>query len=879
MTFYQKNISDIYQELATNSTTGLTSEQAQQFLLKYGKNELQAKKSSSIFYIFFLQFADPLTYMLFGAAAIIFFADKPLDAMIIIGILLFNAIVGTIQEKRIEKVLDGLQLLFTCDSLIIRDKKQQIISSSLIVPGDLIILSAGDKIPADARIISATNLTTDESTLTGESTLSEKNSEQISQNDVELSQQSNILFAGTYVVTGHAKAIIFATGKKTLAGNIHGSMEKINTDTPLKRDLAILSYWILIFIGIMCTSLFIIGLLTEKPMVDLLVMITALFICVIPEGLPIVLMIICVSGAYKMAQKNVLVKQLKAIETLGRIDLIITDKTGTLTNNAMMVNNVFVDGEMLEVSGTSYFIKGSVKNQEVHQASLDKIAIACALINDTQIEFDQKLKLFKIIGNPTQAASFIFAQKINQKITEIAQDYKIIHFSPFDLTTKYSAVFCEKNGSNVAFIFGAPDIILPACQNNPDVQKALDYYLTQGSRVLTVAQKTYTQTIKEDSLCYHDFLTFDLEFLGLLAMNDEPRENINDAINQINKANIQIIMATGDHQQTAAFIAKKIGIVHDDTNMILGLDFEKLTDIQAFNLMNNKNFVCARFLPQDKLRLVQLFRNQGMVVAMIGDGINDVPALIASDVSIAMGTIGSQLTKQSADIVLMNDSFENIIHAIQQGRDIFHAVRRTLLYFLTSNAGEVFIIFFALACSIPLPLLPSQILLLNLITDGFLDAALAMEPINYTSTQLAPKTVSTVFDRTIIYKTLYLALPVSLISLATFLSIYKTDLELARTLTFVTMIMLQYANALNCRSEKKSIFHIGLFSNYWFNIATIIIFLLQIIIVYTPILQYIFKTVPLSLNHWVYAVVISSSVLIVEEMRKYLVQRFYISSN
>ncbi len=883
------NLLQIYQQLETNPTQGLTAAQAQDRLQRIGKNELPAEKSPSIFFIFLSQFADPLIYLLLSAAAIIFFVGQSLDAFIIGGILIFNAIIGTIQEKRTENILQSLQTLFSCNSIVIRDGISQAITNKELVPGDIIHLAPGDKVPADAIIITAANFSADESILTGESHPVEK-------------LITDTIFSGTHVISGQATAVVFATGNSTQGGQIHSSVESINTSTPLKKEMETLAHWILIFVLIICSSLFIIGLITHKPIVDLLTMLTALFICIVPEGLPVVMTLVLISGAYKMAQRNILVKNLKALEALGRVNVIITDKTGTLTRNEMIVSNVFVDGKNLTVSGSGYLPQGVVENQTEHQTSLNAIAQTCTLLNDTTIQFDEKTNKFVINGDPTQAAAFIFAQKISgQKVTphNITPSYTI----PFDSAYRYKAVFYTENESNMVAVLGAPEVILAACDNNsPEITLQLQNYLAQGFRVVAVARKNYFKSSSNDLATpdraesnawvdYQNIATSNLTFLGLLAISNEPRENLATIIKQVNDAGIQIIMATGDHAETALYVAKKVGIVTTHTKIITGQEFAQFNDLQAFELLQH-NFVCARFSPQDKLRLVQLLHQHNKIVATTGDGINDVPALVASDVSIAMGSTGTQLTKQASDIILLQDSFENIVHAIQQGRSMFYALRRTVLYFLTSNMGEVLIVFFALIMNLPLPLLPAQILWLNLITDGFLDVALAMEP-NHETTLLqtdhrknpllSPKkghaqTSGTIFDTNIIYKMFYLSLPMSLIGLVTFISMYQTDMALARTLTLVTLAMFQWFNAFNCRSETKSIFQIGLFSNFWLMVATAAVFSLQLLVVYAPFMQHIFKTVPLTLHHWMYAIGVSSSVLIIEEVRKLIVCRFFTSA-
>lgn len=875
---YQQTIQKLLDSLQTDLQQGLSNKKYKKKLEKHGLNTLNSKKISSILYIFISQLNDPLTHMLFGAAAIIFLVGHQIDASIIIGILTFNALIGTVQEKRTEKILDDLQTFFQCSSLVTRDGKQNIVQNEYIVPGDIIYINAGEKIPADARIISAINLTTDESTMTGESHPVYKSAEVIAEDDIPLHEQKNILFAGTYIITGNATAVVFATGKDTQTGKIYETLETVDTNTPLKKELETLSSWILVFILIMCSTLFTIGIITRQPLIDLIVMVTALFICVIPEGLPVVLTIIFVSGAYRMAKKNVVVKRLRAIEALGKIDVIITDKTGTLTYNQLMVTYIFVDATPLEVTGSGYHIQGTVQNQHAHQTTLTKIADACVLLNDTHIAYDASLETFTVKGNPTQAAAFVCAQKINPHILQDIEQYHITYTIPFDAEYKYSAVFYERDAQHGIYMLGAPEVILPACSTHQqEIQRQVEEYVAQGYRVVALANTSYQPANEESITDYHTLVQNNFEFLGLLIISDEPRANLSAVIEEVTQAGIQIIMATGDHPETAFYIADKVGITHNKDRIITGTEFELLSDEACIKHFADQNIICARFSPQQKLRLVTILRKDHKIIATTGDGINDVPALMASDVSIAMGTSGAQLTKQTADIILLNDSFDNIIYAMQEGKAMFYALRRTLLYFLTSNASEVFVIFFALVLNIPAPLLPSQILLLNLMTDGFLDAALATEASVKTEQKITRKKQLKILDRAVMYKTLWLALPASIMSFTVFVMHYQNNLAYARTITFITLTAFQWFNAYNCRSEHQSIFKVGLFSNFWLIIASLSIFGVQILIIYTPIMQYIFQTVPLTGYDWVYAITIASTIFTLEELRKYTARTWFAS--
>lgn len=880
MNGYQETGEKVCQLLQTDEKKGLSQEEAKKRLQQHGYNELESTKPPSIFIIFISQFKDPLIYILLLAAGIIFFIGQALDACIISGILLFNSIIGTIQEKRTSNILENLQKFLITESIVIRNGLQQIIENKFLVPGDIIYIKAGEKVPADARLLDAHNITVDESILTGESQAIGKVTHPTKKKILPIHDQNNMIFQGTYILSGHATAVVIKTGKHTQAGALHKDIKSIDANIPLKKELEKFSYWILLFILLMCSALFIIGFATGKTLAELLIMLTALFICVIPEGLPIVMTLVLVSGAHRMAQRNVLIKKLQAIEALGRVDVIITDKTGTLTRNEMMISHVVINETLLDVSGSGYFSEGSVEKQKNHIPALTNMATACALLNDTKIEFDEDLHLFKVKGDPTQAAAFVLAQKISPAIEAISDEYTINYTIPFDSSSRYKAIFCTKNNINTAYVMGAPETLLLRCHNaTTPMKQHLETFLKQGFRVVALAEKQYQDPEHKDRAHYRKLLEQDLSFIGLLAMHDSIRENLVPVIKEARQANIKILMATGDHKATAQYIAQHVGISDPGDYVLTGEEFEKLDD-QAAVQMLKKTSVCARFSPQNKLRLVHLFHSQHKIVAMTGDGVNDVPALIASDISIAMGNIGTELTKQASDIILLQDSFYNILYAIKQGRNIFYALRRTILYFLTSNMGEVLIVFFALILNLPLPILAAQILWLNLITDGFLDIALAMEPQqNEVLTRMDKDIPQTIFDKNMIYKMFYLSIPMSLIGLFTFLYYYQTDIALARTLTLLTLAMFQWFNAWNCRSETKSIFQIGLFSNFWLILATITVLLLQIAVIYIPYMQHIFRTVPLSLHHWIYAIGVSSGILIIEETRKLIYRFFFSPSN
>ena len=864
---YQQDIQDIEKQFQTNTTTGLSSEKAEKLYQENKKYKIKTK-SPAFFLTFLAQFQDPLIYILLLAAAIIFFLGEALDAFIISGILLFNAIIGTVQEKRTHSILEKLHSFTTTETLVTRDGLNHIVSNDLLVPGDIITLKAGEQIPADARIIEENNATVNESMFTGESYPVKKNNLTINQENIPLYKQSNMIFQGTHLVSGKIRAVITAIGTESETGLIHQTINSIETNIPLKKEVEKISWAILIGTLVLCFSLLCIGLLGGKSLIELLIMLTALFICVVPEGLPLVMTLIMISGAHRMAKKKVLVSHLQSIEALGRVDTIIIDKTGTLTKNELMVQNIFVDEITLKVSGSGYSIGGEIENGSDHEAGILALSNAVDLLQNAHIEFDNNNQV-KIKGSPTEAALQIFTRKTSYDFS--VQKYKLLQSIPFNSDYKYQAKLYQQDHNLISFAMGAPEKIFSMCSNiSSRAIETVQDLSSKGYRIIAVAQKTHKESIE---LFDHKDNKEGAEFLGMLAIQDTIRDDVRAVIEQTKADGIKIIMATGDHEQTARYIATVVGIYHENDSIITGEEFQKLDDQEAIQQLRHTS-VCARFSPQDKLRLVTLYHKQHKIVAMTGDGINDIPALVAADISISMGRTATDITKQASDIVLLEDSFNNIMYAIQEGKTMFLSLRRTISYFLTSNTGEVLIIFFSLILNLPMPMLAAQILWLNLITDGFLDVALSMEPAQTKSTQSNRPLPQKLVDWSVLYRTIYLSLFMSLVSLGVFIYYYKTDLALARTLTLLIMAMFQWFNAWNCRSERRSVFAIGLLSNPWLILATVTVFLLQAAVIYVPFMQVIFRTTSLQLHHWIIAIALSSLILIIEETKKYLVRKF-----
>ncbi len=851
---------------------GLSSEQIQDRLKIYGKNELPEAPSPSILTIFINQFKNPLIYLLVVAAALISLLGNYSDALVTIIVILFNACIGTMYEKNAHKTVQGLKKLIKVSALVIRNKQRIIVDSSELVPGDIIILAEGDQIPADARILTSDHLLVNESVLTGESHSVEKNDRALA-GQRQIFEQDNMVFRGSTVTSGFAVALVASTGSETEIGKIQKAAELHESESPLNNELNKLSHSLSVFAIILCSALFVLGYLTNKPLSELLGVVVALFIGIVPEGLPVVFALTLITGARRLARKNVLVKQLSATEGLGRVDVIVIDKTGTLTRNEMVVRKVYTSNATYDVEGEGYSTHGALIFNKTpvpakEHSDVLSLAIACGLLDSSERKYNERTKHYQVKGEPTEAALGVFSQKMGiQK-----ESHKLAHEIPFDFALRLKIGFYKTNETTTLFISGSPEAVFAACHTiDREDKDALQQFLEQGYRVVALA--SYQTTLQEpvDWLQFFKECSEKFNLLGIVAIQDSIRPDVSDALAQAQGAGIHVIMATGDHKLTATHIARQTGILKDGDLVLTGneLSGKSVEQVELLDLEKIKVF--ARVTPHDKLTLVSALKKRGKIVAMTGDGINDVPSIVAADVGIAMGLIGTDVAKESADLILMDDSFSSIVKGVIEGRHIFATLRRIIWYFFSTNLSEVIVIVFAFLAGMPLPLRAAQILWLNVVTDGFLDVALSMEP--HEPSILSPKTKvqhSLIDSSLITTKILPNALLMAVGALCIFSFWYPFDLPEAQTMTLLCMAMFQWFNAWNCRSERLSIQQCGFFKNKWLIASTLLVAALQVAVIYEPTLQRLFKTVPLSLAQWILVALIASSIIVLEEVRKAL---------
>jgi magnesium-transporting ATPase (P-type) len=879
MEWYKKSKEEILTFLKTDKERGLSKFQVKERLELYGLNITRVIPLFSFGRTFVGLLWDPLIFLLAAASLIIFFAGDPFDSWIILGIILLNATIGTFQERRIALMVDRLRSFKKQQSTVVRDGIKCLVDDHNLVPGDIVILQEGEHVPADARILESYGVTVDEAVLTGESRAVSKQSEVLT-TDCELSEQSNMLFGGSYLVTGYVLGVIIATGVGSEGRRYSADVEVFSHQMPLQRDLSLVLKFVLWLIVFICASLFVIGIVAGKPFPELLAALIALFMCVVPQGLPVIMTIILVSGAYVMARHKVVAKRLQAIEALGRAQVALLDKTGTLTKNELMVVAIQAEENSYSVTGAGYHPEGFIKcegnalhaSQGNHE-TLHRMMEAALLLDRSVLEWHQQKKKWTVKGSVNEAALRMCAQKYGLTLQHVESQYKKLYEIPFGSEHQYHVGFYEKEGKGILFGIGSLESIGKRSSQISSVQRMYGQtLLDEGLRVLAFA-------VKEFSLSHiplekeHSFFTglFDegLVFLGTVGISDTLRENVSQVISHMQRAGIQVVMATGDSSKTAFYMARLAGIIKNKNHQVMeGATFHHLSDQKLASFLAS-TVVYARLLPADKVRLVSAFQNQGKVVMVVGDGVNDVPALMQANVSLAMAGTGSEAAKEAAHILLLDDAFEKIVHGIEHGRHIFYTFKRVILYFFTTNFAEVLVMLFSLAGGYPVPLLACQILWLNLVTDGFLDTALSLEPVEKNlmhgewlqdQTQLMTKALAV--------RVLYSGFLAAVFSCGVFAWYLPVSLELARTMTMVTLTACQWVTALNCRSLDHSLFTLSPFSNRWLALALGGIFVTQIAIVTVPFLRMIFKTVPLSVGDW--AIVCCSGLLLVliEEVRK-----------
>lgn len=900
---YTKDIQTVILELKT-STHGLTTQQIIESTKTYGTNTLPEAPKTSRFIIFLRQFQSSIIYILLFASIIVFALGDYVDAGIILAVLFINAIIGAIQEGKAEDTLAALKKFATTTSTVIRNGVEDSIPDTELVVGDILVLREGDKVGADARLIQINNLKIDESSLTGESTPVEKKLEKIETDnrtleavasgletvDISLEpfKQGNMIFKGTNIQEGSALAAVTSVGSNTIIGGISRELSTISTDAPLKESIKKLSRLIIFVVFVVGVITFTIGIIKGYPVVNMISTVVAMSVSAIPEGLPITVTLILAAGVYRMGKKNALVKKLQAVESLGQADVIATDKTGTLTMNQMMVQQIYSGGSLYDVTGSGYEPKGVIIDTATgetidsklhpHLLLLGKIS-ACT--SNSPIVYDEINMFWKrVSGDPTETALTAFSQKMGYLKEEILQELPLLSEVSFSSDIKYHSVLHKDGEDTLYMIAGAPEVILHKCEQYAkgdknhqmtsgdlqDIESYIQHMAGQGLRIIALALRKNPPQYAEEVGKIPE-----LVFVGLVGISDALRENIHESVLRAQQAGITVVMITGDYVETAKAIARKAGIFREGDIALTGDELVAFTE-EKLNEILPKVTVFARVSPEHKFKIVQLYRARGMTIGMTGDGVNDALSLAAADLGIAMGKTGTEVAKEASDIVLLDDNFKSIVSAIEEGRYIYHSIKKVITYLTATSIAGVSVIIIGLILDYPLILSASQIIWLNFVTDGFLVVALAMEQNTSSTRMLSKKTESrhSLFNKVMGIRIGLMALIMVIGSIGVF-AFYNSDTlsyAKASTMALVVLAAYQWFNAWNCRSLGNSIFKIPFFSNMYLVWATTIIVGLQILAVYWSPLQFVLKTVPLSLIDWILAIGVAASVVVVDEGRK-----------
>ncbi len=879
--------SEVAKDLNTDLEKGLTPGEIKTRQEKYGPNQLEEKKGRSAISLLLDQFKDFMIWVLIGAALVSGFLREWVDAIAIICIVILNAILGFIQEYRAEKSLAALKKLSSPNSKVIRDGKHVVIPSSEIVPGDLIEIEAGDYIPADSRVVYATgNTSAHEASLTGESTPVNKSAGKLENENISLADRTNMVYMGTSMVAGKARAITTGTGMNTELGKIAGLIQQVeDTTTPLQKKLKEFGKIIIVIVFALIGLIFLIGYLRGEEIMDLFLTSVSLAVAAIPEGLPAVVTIALALGVQRMVKRNCIIRKLPSVETLGSTSIICSDKTGTLTKNEMTVQALFHGGELYSVSGIGYAPDGEFthKNQKIdplQHTGLEKLINATVLCNGAQLVKEESA--YKIIGDPTEGSLLTMAAKAGIDKKSLESKYAFEEEIPFDSDRKQMTIIRRNGNKHVAFVKGAPDILLSNCIKIQEEEKVSDLDARRRERISAANADLANKAMRVLAVGYREFdqipdnteaknIEKELVFLGLVAMIDPPRHEVKLAMKDCRSAGIKSVMITGDHKNTAVAIARELGFYQDDSLAFTGDEVDNMPE-DEFKRNVERTAVYARVSPEHKLKIVKAWREKGHVVAMTGDGVNDAPAVKEADIGVAMGITGTDVTKEVSEMVITDDNFASIVAAVEEGRGIYDNIRKFIHYLLSCNVGEILVMFIASLVRLPVPLLPIHILWVNLVTDGLPALALGVDPINKDIMKQPPRQKDeSVLTRKMGILIFVQGLFIAMCSLLAFILVYFVEdegIERARTASFIVLACSQLFHSFNCRSNTESIFKLGFLSNKKLVYATLASFALQMAVVYVPFLQTVFKTQPLGLFDWAMVLIISSFPLFAMELVK-----------
>lgn len=863
--WYKKSKNEILQELDVDEKNGLSSTEALRRLEKYGKNKLETKKKKTLFKQFLSQLKDVMIYILIIAAIISAFLGEISDALIILLVIIINAVIGVIQESKAEKALDALKELSTPKALVKRDGSLKEILSEDIVPGDIVIIDAGRYIPGDLRLIDTANLKIEESAFTGESVPSEKDASFLPDKEIPIGDQNNMAFMSTLATYGRGVGVVVGTGMNTEIGKIAKMIEQEeNDETPLQKKLSELGK-ILGFLAVgICILIFIISFFQGRDLLEMFLTSISLAVAAIPEGLPAIVAIVLALGVQRMVKKNAIIRKLPAVETLGSVSIICSDKTGTLTQNKMTVTTVYTNDS---------YIKESEFNLNDNES---KLLVDCmVLCNDAT--YSEKSQT----GDPTEIALLESPFKLNILKEKLEKEFKRIDEIPFDSDRKLMTTvnLVDEKKARV-FTKGALDSILSICNKISVNGKLLDFTKEYKAKVLENSNIMSDKALRVLAFAYKDIskenivldsLEKDLVFIGMVGMIDPPRLEVKDSIKLCKSAGITPVMITGDHKNTAFAIANELGIAEDISQAITGHEIDKFKE-EEFNEKIINYRVFARVSPEHKVKIVKAFKSHGNIVSMTGDGVNDAPSLKAADIGVAMGITGTDVSKGASDMILTDDNFSTIVSAVEEGRKIYLNIKKSIVFLLSCNLGEILTLFTAILLNWNSPLQPIHILWVNLITDSFPALALGVDKTKEDVMNNPPRNPKeSIFVKSDKIQLIINGVLIGGITLFAFKlgeRLYPDSLIHAQTMAFVVLSVSQLFLSLSLRSNTKSAFSLGLFSNKYLVYSILLGIFLQVIIISISFIANIFKVTPLLLYDWIVVILVSLIPFAINEILK-----------
>jgi P-type Ca2+ transporter type 2C len=880
--WYSLTVLETLAELETDGNAGLSGKTVAERLSTYGPNQLQASRPVSPISVFAGQFKNVLILILIIAIALSAFLGHAVEAAAISVIVLFAILLGFIQEYRAERAMEALKRMGAPTARVIRSGREQVIPADEVVPGDLILIGAGDRIPADARITESINLRIEEAALTGESVPAEKHSQVLPGENLPVGDRANLVHAGTIATYGRGRGIVVATGMQTEFGKIATMLQSVEKEkTPLQRNLDKLGHT-LARVAIAVVILIVgVGLFRGMPFIEILIFGIALAVAVVPEALPAVVTISLAIGVQRMVKRNALIRRLSAVETLGCISVICSDKTGTLTKDEMTVRRVCVDGTVLEVTGSGYDPRGEFRigdSPYVPTRPLLELLRGGLLASDAVLHKDQESSQWHIKGDPTEGALVVAAAKAGLHGETLTDEYPRIDEIPFTSETKRMTTLHKTAHGTVAYTKGAPEVILESCAYTLTASGAETMTASRREALAQEARAMATDAMRVLAVAYRSDVPLknaqtEMVFLGMAGMIDPPRPEAKEAVARCADAGIKVVMITGDHPVTASAIAREMGILKSGS-IVTGPEFQGFDEAELGRRIGDIE-VYARVSPADKLRVVTALQKKGFFAAMTGDGVNDAPALKKADIGIAMGITGTDVSKEAAAMTLIDDNFASIVAAVEEGRGIFGNIKKYLMYLLSSNIGEILLMMAAMFMGVPLPLNAVQLLYVNLATDGLPALALAVDPYERDMMRRPPRNPRTgIFTRPVVFLMIVGGVWSAGLNVGLFTWALHSGRELkeAMTMTFVSLVLIQFFKAYNFRSDRNSVLS-NPFSNRWLNYAIIWELVLLAFVVYAPLLQGPFGTFSLPIVDWAVIVGLSLTISPVLELAKWMVRR------